>query len=262
LAGEARDVARERRVEQRRIRSTEAPTILARLFSDITRQLFEADSLDDVLLRVATVATDLVPGCEYASVTVMFSRGPATAIATDDIATAADLRQYQTGEGPCLDAMVEREVHTPDLGSDPRWPRLDARDLKVRSVSSFGLHETPPGTDEHEGPRASLNLYGSPVSAMSEEGRELGMLLAAHGSVAMSVAAERARAHDRDDQLQIALLTRDVIGQAKGILMERDKVTADEAFDVLRRTSQAYNLKLRDIAERLALTGELPPPPS
>ena len=87
VAGDARHDARERRSEQRVPRSTDTPTILARLFADIARELFQPGPLEGVLLRMATVATDLVPGCEFASVTVISSQGPVTPVATDAIAT-------------------------------------------------------------------------------------------------------------------------------------------------------------------------------
>ena len=96
--------------------------------------------------------------------------------------------------------------------------------------------------------------------------REVGLILAAHASVAARAAGERTNFRDREKNLQQALDSRDVIGQAKGILMERLKVTPEDAFDILRRASQHLNVKLRDIAHTLTQTGEihgaLTPPPA
>jgi hypothetical protein len=125
----------------------------------------------------------------------------------------------------------------------------------VQSVLSHHLATAPIGTTDPGG--GSLNSYGVTPDAFNDTAQEVGLILAAHASVAARAVDERSTLESLDRGLQQALLTRDVIGQAKGILMERLKLTPEAAFDLLRRSSQHLNVKLRDVAGRLAETGEL-----
>ena len=97
----------------------------------------------------------------------------------------------------------------------------------------------------------ALNLYARQPHAFGEESEDVGLLLAAHAAVA--VAGARAEEH-----LRRAVDSRDLIGQAKGILMERYKITADQAFQVLARVSQQTNRRLADVADELTQTGSVP----
>jgi GAF domain-containing protein len=102
----------------------------------------------------------------------------------------------------------------------------------------------------------SLNLYATGADAFDDEAREIGLILAAHASLAAQAVHQRDALEQLSSDLHRALSSRDAIGQAKGILMERLEITPEDAFDTLRRASQRLNLKLREIAERLAETGE------
>jgi len=106
--------------------------------------------------------------------------------------------------------------------------------------------------------QGTFTLYGREPDAFGVEGQEFTSVIAAYVSVAVAMAHRRTDLDGREAALHRALSTRDVIGQAKGILMERQRLTAGEAFDLLRRASQSLNLKLADVAARLAETGELP----
>lgn len=92
--------------------------------------------------------------------------------------------------------------------------------------------------------------------AFDDQAREIGLILAAHASVAARAVGERDALQLMERNLRVALSSRDVIGQAKGILMDRLKIPPEEAFDALRRSSQRLNEKLRDLARRVAETGE------
>ena len=101
----------------------------------------------------------------------------------------------------------------------------------------------------------ALNIYAAAPSAFGEESESTGMLLAAHAAIAMTAARTEAT-------LRAGLDGRDAIGQAKGILMERYKITATEAFGLLAASSQSVNQKLRAVSDHLAATGELMTPPA
>jgi hypothetical protein len=226
------------------------------VFADIAAQLYDADNLDDVLMRIAEAAVSTVTGCQMASVTLSERSEYRTAASTDPAATAVDQAQYQSHEGPCLDAVNTPMVYAQSF-PDQRWPTLASRPTEsgVQSALSYRLTAARSGTADSGG--GSLNSYGVIPHAFNDTAQEIGFILAAHASVAARVVNERSTLQTLGRDLQQVLLSRDVIGQAKGILMERLKITPEDAFDLLRRSSQSLNLKLRDVARGLAESGEL-----
>jgi len=245
------------RDESRKRRQADAPsTRLAMVFADIAEQLYDADNFDDVLSRIAEAAVSTIAGCRMASVTLSERSGYRTAASTDPAATAVDHAQYQSHEGPCLDAVDAAIVYAQSF-PDERWPTLASRPTEsgVQSALSYRLAAASSGTaDSGVG---SLNSYGVIPNAFNDTAQEIGLILAAHASLAARAAEERNTLQNLGRDLQRALLSRDIIGQAKGILMERLKITPEDAFDLLRRSSQNLNLKLRDVARGLTETGEV-----
>ena len=251
-----RTIAAADRDESTKRRQADAPpTRLARVFADIAEQLYNANSFDDVLLRIANAAVSTIAGCRMASVTLCERSEYRTAASTDPAATAVDHAQYQSDEGPCLDAVDAPMVYAQSF-PDERWPTLASRPTEsgVQSALSYRLAAASSGTADSG--RGSLNSYGVIPSAFNDTAQEIGFILAAHASVAARAVDERSTVQSLGRDLQQALLSRDVIGQAKGILMERLEITPEDAFDLLRRSSQNLNVKLRDVARRLAETGE------
>ncbi|HUP85016.1 MAG TPA: GAF and ANTAR domain-containing protein [Acidimicrobiales bacterium] len=209
---------------------------------EIGRKMIHAGLVDDALEDVVRAAKRTVPGCSFASFSVRQDEGGlATRAATDPEALILDHLQYHR-DGPSVAAVKSNEtVLVADLASDDRWPGFAT---SAARVAGCVLVATIP--DETRPTRAigSLNIYGSAPNAFDDESSETAALLAAHVAVLISMATTI-------EQLQFALQGRDIIGQAKGILMERQKLTAEAAFDVLRRSSQRMNLKLRDVAAEL-----------
>jgi hypothetical protein len=251
-----RTIAAADREESTKRRQAEAPpTRLAMVFADLAEQLYNADSFDDVLSRITEAAVSTIAGCRMASVTLFEQSGYRTAASTDPAATAADQAQYQSHEGPCLDAVDAPMVYAQSF-PDERWPTLASRPTEsgVQSALSYRLAAASGGTaDSGSG---SLNSYGVIPYAFNDTAQEIGLILAAHASVAARAVNERSTLQSLGRDLQQAVLSRDVIGQAKGILMERLKMSPEDAFDLLRRSSQQLNMKLRDVARGLAETGE------
>jgi GAF domain-containing protein len=236
--------------ELRRRRGEFGP--LAAQFAALASRLFSAGTAADVLDRVVFSAAELVPEANFASITLRKGEsGFETPVSTDAIATRLDEVQYRTGEGPCVDATRRNGdgvAVDQDLRISSQWPRFGpaAADLGVRSVICFGLMPSTPA------PRlGALNLYSRQASALTEVDRDVGMLLAAHAGAALAAARSVQAADLRVANLERALLSRDVIGQAKGMLMAQRGISAEDAFDVLRSTSQNLNIKLAHIAEAI-----------
>ncbi len=220
---------------------------LAATFAGIARVLLAEDSLDATLERVSAIAVDVVPGCAHAGISFVERGTVTTRAASDDLPRDIDAVQYETDEGPCLDAIREHEVvSTDDLTIEERWPVFGpkAAEFGIRSMLSFRLFDG-------QKTLGALNLYAPERRAFDDESRSTGAVLSAHASVAIVSASD-------ERHLRSALESRDLIGQAKGMLMATEGLSADAAFGRLLRSSQHLNRKLVDVAGELTLTGQLP----
>jgi GAF domain-containing protein len=225
---------------------------LAVEFVALAEALVDDATVGGVLTRVVKAAKAVVPGADLVSVTMRASGGGfETPVETDALAARLDELQYRFDEGPCL-AATRRVGHgltfDPDVEAGRHWPRWGpgAAALGVRSVLAVGLFPSGNGTRV-----GALNVYSFRPGGIDERDRDLAVVLAAHASTALAATMATSAAELEVAQLREALRTRDVIGQAKGILMERRGISADEAFDTLRRASQSLNIKLRQLAETL-----------
>ncbi|HEY6746629.1 MAG TPA: GAF and ANTAR domain-containing protein [Mycobacteriales bacterium] len=220
---------------------------LAETLSELSRTLQDQHDVEGTLQAIVLAATGTVPGADYASISAVVQRREVrTRAATGELPRAVDQAQYDTGEGPCLDSLYQqRTVRVPDLADEPRWPAFVARtkDLGLGSMLAIQLYVT--GED-----LGALNLHSTRPDAFDDESEQIGLLFAAHAAVALAGADEEA-------QLRTAIDSRDLIGQAKGILMERFKIGGQDAFRLLVLASQATNIRLYDVAEHLTRTGLL-----
>ncbi|MGI9119771.1 MAG: GAF and ANTAR domain-containing protein [Acidimicrobiales bacterium] len=216
---------------------------LAATFASVARELrAEAPSVQATLERMVRLAVETIEGCDHAGISYVEGRRITTPAASDEIPGKVDAIQYEVDEGPCLDAIREHEMfQTDDLTLERRWPRFSQRVVRetgVVSMLSFRLF-----VDEDT--LGGLNLHSKKKAAFDADDRAVGSVFAAHAAIALSAAVKQ-------QQLEEAVQTRDVIGQAKGILMARQSLTAEQAFDILRRASQRLNIKLKEVADRVA----------
>lgn len=223
---------------------------LAAHLTQIARMLQQQGGEQATMDAIVHAAVGTIPGAEHAGIMTVLRRSEVSTVATTgELPCEVDQVQLETGQGPCLTALYEKKiVSVPDLEQESRWPLFADRvvKLEVASMLSFQLFVQ----DEDLG---ALNLYSSRVHAFDDESRHVGSLFAGHAAIALSTAQERRH-------LGEAVQTRDLIGQAKGILMERHGLDADQAFAALTRVSQLTNTKLRELAEQLTRTGKLPTP--
>jgi GAF domain-containing protein len=225
----------------------------AHTFVDVVRDLCSASGVDATLTGVVELAVATIEGCEYAGIFIRQGGVGSATTSTDAVVVDLDALQHMRGEGPCLDAIAQgRVVSADELGTDPRWPEFGPRAAAIGIRSVLAL---PLVTD---GPFGVLGLFSRSPRAFGvlDHGRSL--LLASIATFALSSAQNLEDQDRRTVNLQAALVTRQMIGQAEGILIERERLTPDQAFHVLRRASQRLNLKLRDVAQRLVETGERP----
>ena len=207
-------------------------------------------SMGDTLLDVSRITVDAMPAAEMAGISLLGENGrPTTGIFTDDEAPDIDSAQYESGRGPCLDSWREgRVVRLDDMeaakGDYPEFAKA-AQAHGVQSTISLPLV----AGDERLG---ALNLYARVSGGFSSDDEAIGTDLAAAAATVLANASAFWAASELSDQLGQAMRSRAVIEQAKGVLMARSpQMTADEAFDVLRKASQRENIKVRDIAQRI-----------
>ena len=174
---ERREAAADRAESTKRRQADAPPTRLAMVFADIAQQLYNADSFDDLLSGIAEAAVSTIAGCRMASVTLHERSGYRTAASTDPAATAVDQAQYQSHEGPCLDAVDAAMVYAQSF-PDERWPTLASRPTEsgVRSALSYCLAAASSGTADSGG--GSLNSYGVIPYAFNDTAQEIGLILA------------------------------------------------------------------------------------
>lgn len=202
---------------------------------------------EQMLRAVVAAAVGLIPGADEGSISVVAARKRLQSeAASSEFASTIDKLQEKAGEGPCLDAVYEqRTVRVDDIATEQRWPRFSADASAAGAASMLALQIFVDGDN-----LGALNLYSRRAEAFDDESEHIGELFASHAAAAYV-------AIRRNAQLLRAVTTREIIGQAQGILIERHKITADQAFSMLVTASQNANIKLRDVAETLVRTGVL-----
>lgn len=214
---------------------------LAERMAELARVSASPRTVDDVLNDVTQTACELIPGAESVGVLLIGRGGKFESVAgTSELPHTLDEIQMQFSEGPCVEAALnELVVRTDDFRTEDRWPLYAAAavDHGVLSGLSIKLYTA----DRTAG---ALNMFSSKTHAFDAEDEVIGTVLAAHAAAAILASRQ-------GEQLQSAMATRDRIGQAKGIIMERYGVDEVRAFEMLKQLSQDSNVKLADVAQRV-----------
>jgi len=209
---------------------------------ELTTPFSRPIDVEHTLTRVTAAAVHLVDGVDYADV-MLREDGEFRSIApTATVVSDLDGVQMRHRQGPCLEAaQVDSVVRSPDLRREHRWPEFCAAaiELGVYSILSFQLYTHHRGCGS-----GALNLLSTRTNAFDVGAETTLAMMATHAAITLIAA-------DKDTQFQSALASRDVIGQAKGIIMERYKLDAGRAFALLVKLSQDSNTPLRSVAQRL-----------
>ncbi|WP_331254117.1 MULTISPECIES: GAF and ANTAR domain-containing protein [unclassified Modestobacter] len=212
-------------------------------------------SMESVLQTVADLVKQVLPGEIEASISLLVNDKATTTVYTGKLALDLDESQYGRGYGPCLHAAATGElVEIHDARTEDRWPDYARAAWERGSGSSLSV--PLPIQEQMAG---ALNIYAREVQGFGEEARSAAVRFAPYAAVAVSNMHAYQSARHMAENLQVALESRAVIDQAKGILMERHKLTADQAFQAMAAVSMRRNRKVRDIAETLVRTGEFQP---
>lgn len=218
---------------------------LARVLGDLAVQLQSHLDAESTLHEIVESSVEIVPGARWAGISLVEGSQIESRAPTGPIVAALDQLQSDLNQGPCLRALREHHtVRIDDMATDERWPRFAeaARKRGVHSLLSFRMFV-------RGGTLGALNLYGGEAHAFDDDSISVGKVLTQHTSVALATVTA-------ESQFRQAVGTRDVIGQAKGLLMQRNNITGQRAFRMLTKASQETNMKLVDIARWLVETHE------
>jgi GAF domain-containing protein len=235
---------------------TPLPAEVAEALQRLGRLSLRELSMQTLLQTVAELTKTVMPGAPEASVSLLVKNRPTTVVHTGQLALDLDETQYEHGHGPCLHAARTGELtEIADTRTERRWTDYARRAAEHGNLSSLSV-PLPIDTDEQV--TGALNIYARAPHAFDPASRSAASRFAPYATVAAANLYAYQSVRELAGNLQTAFESRAVIDQAKGILMERHKITADAAFQVLARASMTSNRKLRDIAEHLVDTGELP----
>jgi GAF domain-containing protein len=226
------------------------------LWRELSRVVLVDRTLEQVLGDITALAAGGIPGAESTSITLIRGDRAFTAAHHGEMALAADELQYERGYGPCMDAGRGNVVlRVDDMREESRWPDYVPRVLETGVRSSLSVPLPFQGSSI-----GALNVYSTrPQAFATPESLDAGLQVAEAIAVAVVNADAHAQVRDQARNMRMAMDSRAVIEQAKGVLMAQRHVDADQAFDILREASQRYNRKLRDIAEGIvASTQEQP----
>lgn len=217
---------------------------LAQRMAELARATALPRDVNEVLAGVTAAATDMIAGADTCGVLLIGKGGKFESLfGTSDLIYELDALQEQCGEGPCISAALDDLiVRTDDFTTERRWPKYSqaVSELGVRSGLSFKLYASATNA-------GALNLFSMEPNGFNAESEAIGSVLAAHAAAA--IIASR-----HGEQLESALTSRDTIGQAKGVIMERFNVDAVRAFEMMRELSQTTNTRLIDIATKVIET--------
>ena len=220
-------------------------------FAELARIVVGAEPPQQTLHRIAELAKQTLDGVEDVSLTVIEGGRARSVVFTGPLAVHLDERQYEAGFGPCLDAAMSGQSIVVDSRQDHGPYREFARVARragVRHIVSVGM----PLDQRSIG---GLNIYRTADTPFASTLLEHAHVFASHAAVAVANITNHAKAVNEATHLRRAMESRAVIEHAKGMIMARDKCTADEAFDMLTRISQQQNVKLRDLAQVIVDAG-------
>lgn len=210
---------------------------VAKTLTVVARLLESEPGVEQTVKGIVGAVIGTVPGADHAAVSLWTGIEMQTVAATGDLARKANAIEHELREGPCVDAVSDQHTYRIDtMAEEVRWPNFAAaaQELGIGSMLGYRLFTS-------ERTLGSLDLYAFESQAFDAHAELTGELFATHAAIALIGST-------REAEFQRALNTRDTIGMAKGILMNREQITADQAFGMLVSASQHTNMKLHHIA--------------
>jgi transcriptional regulator with GAF, ATPase, and Fis domain len=226
----------------------EYPADLLESMTALSKLVTADETLESTVARIAELALMAIDGTAECSVSLAKGKNIKTVAATGEICRVINGLQMETEEGPCLSSIKEQATfYIPDMSQDETWPSFSNLAAETTGISSLLAYVLEVG----EGSLGAMNFMASEVDAFDDQDIAAGALFAAQAGVALSNALTHEQNEKKVEQLEEGIRTRQVIGEAVGIVMATRQVKADEAFEILKTISQHTNVKLKEVAAGL-----------
>jgi transcriptional regulator with GAF, ATPase, and Fis domain len=230
------------------LKRQEYPAELIESVAAISRLITSEETVESTVARIADLSVIAIDGADLCGISLVMGKKVRTMAVTDDIGLAIDELQIETGQGPCMSSIEEQATfYIPDMATDETWPDFSKKAAEATGISSllgFVLHV-------NQGALGALNVMSYQVGAFDDDAIAAGAVFAAQAGVALANALTHQKNEKKVEQLEEGIRTRQVIGEAVGIIMATRKVSAEKAFDILKAISQHTNVKLREVAAGL-----------
>jgi len=214
-------------------------------FKNLAQLVYAGETYAAIYEEICRLAVALIPGCDHACIpTVRGGEEPVLQASSDETAAFVDRLEWETGEGPCVDAILSQRFEwDPDITHNPAWPRLAERVLAETPVKGMIGYRIVV-SDRKVG---ALNVFSDTAGALTQEDADIGTILVSFASVAITAANQREEAAS----LREGMLSNREIGKALGMLMATHDISDREAFDRLRSASNQLNTRLVEVARRI-----------
>jgi transcriptional regulator with GAF, ATPase, and Fis domain len=226
----------------------EYPEELLESMAALSRLVTARETLESTVGRIAELSVVAIDAADECGISVVTGKTIQTVAVTSKIGETIDALQLETGQGPCMSSIQEQATfYIPDMASDETWPLFSRKASEATGILSLLGYVLQVDTDS----LGALNLMSFRVNAFDDEAIAAGALFAAQAGVALANAITHQKDERKVEQLEEGIRTRQVIGEAVGIVMATRQVNADKAFEILKTISQHTNVKLKEVAAGL-----------
>jgi anti-anti-sigma factor len=249
LTGFSRLVQKPERVPESEQAARPGPFGIGEGMRKFTALHSDSEYIDGALRLAISLAHSVVGGADGVSVSLRRRGRLSTVAATDETISNMDASQYETGEGPCVDASTEGNwFHAASLASETRWPAFTPR---ARSLGIEAILSSPLLVQDR--PVGALNIYSRTPEAFTSSGQEMAALFATEASRALRDVEMETDDDPLSNRFQGALRKREVIAHAQGVLMEREGLAERDAYTALRRSSLEKGSPLQERAAEIVI---------
>ena len=226
----------------------EYPAELLESVAALSKLVTADETVESTVDRIAALSVLAIDTADECGVSLVTGKEITTVATTSEICHTIDALQIETGEGPCMSSIKEQATfYIPDMSQDETWPAFSNLAAQTTGISSLLGYVLQVG----EGALGAINVMSFQVDAFDDEAIAAGALFAAQAGVALANALTHRQDEEKVEQLEQGIRTRQVIGEAVGIVMATRQVNADEAFEILKTISQHTNVKLKEVAAGL-----------
>jgi transcriptional regulator with GAF, ATPase, and Fis domain len=230
------------------LRRQEYPPELVENVAALSKLVTANETVESTVGRIAHLSVLALDAADECGISLVEGMEIKTVAVTGEVGQKIDSLQLETAQGPCMSSIEKQATfYIPDMKHDKTWPVFSARAAAETGICSLVGYVLEVG----KGALGAINLMSYTPNAFDEDAIAVGAVFAAQAGVALSNAQTHQKNEQKVEQLQEGIQTRQVIGQAVGIIMATRHLNAEDAFEILKTISQHTNVKLRQVAAGL-----------